>query len=87
MPTANTIRIGDGENFLKLKNAEIKGLLGKTEDAIRTRFGYPVAVYDYRASKVLEYSRSPSSSHYNLRKLGTDQDGNIVHIWRSIYWD
>ena len=86
-PTANTIRIGDGENFLKLKNDEIKGLLGKTEDAIRTRFGHPVAVYDYRASKVLDYSRSPSSSNYHLRKLGLDQNGNIVHIWKSIYWD
>lgn len=86
-PTANSIRIGDGENFLKLKGEEIKSLHGATADEVRTRFGQPVAVYDYRVSTVLNYSRSPSSSHYHLRKLGTDQDGRVVHIWRSIYWD
>jgi hypothetical protein len=86
-PTGNTIRIGDGENFLKLKDDEKKGLLGKAEDAIRTRFGQPVAVYDYRASKVLHYSRSPSISNYHLRELGLDQNGMVVHIRKSIYWD
>lgn len=86
-PSAHTIRIGDGENFLKLKGEEIKNLHGATLDEIGTRFGQPVAVYDYRASKVLEYSRSPSSSHYHLRKVGVDEDGKVVHIWRSIYWD
>ena len=85
--TANTIRIGDGENFLKLKGESIKHFHGATMGDIRTRFGEPVAVYDYRASRVLDYSRSPSSSHYHLKRLGTDQDGKVVHIWNSIYWD
>ena len=86
-PSANTIRIGDGENFLRLKGEEVKNLHGTTLDEIETQFGQPVAVYDYRASKVLYYSRSPSSSHYHLRMVGIDEDGKVVHIWRSIYWD
>jgi hypothetical protein len=86
-PTANTIRMGDGENFLKLKGEEIKKLHGATLDEIGTRFGQPVAVYDYRASKVLDYSRSPSSSHYNLRRVGMNEDGKVVHICSSGYWD
>ena len=85
--SAYTIRMGDGENFLKLKNEAIQRILGETEDGIRARFGQAVAVYDYRASKVLDYSRSPSSSNYHLRKLGLDRDGKVVHIWKSIYWD
>jgi hypothetical protein len=86
-PTANTVRIGEGENYLKLKKEDIERLRGKTQDVIRTQFGPPVAVYDYKASKVLDYSRSPSSANYHLRKLGLNQHGNVVHIWKSIYWD
>jgi hypothetical protein len=86
-PSANTIRIGDGENFLKLKGEDIKAIQRVTAVEVRTRFGQPAAVYDYRASTVLDYSRSPSSSHYHLRRLGIDRDGKVVHIWRSVYWD
>ena len=85
--TANSFRMGDGENFLKLNDESFKHFHGATMDEIRTRFGEPVAVYDYRASKLLVYSRSPSSSHYLLRQIGTDENGKVVHIWNSIYWD
>jgi hypothetical protein len=42
---------------------------------------------NYKASKLLRYSRSPSSSNYHLRMVGVDKDGKVAHIWRKIYWD
>ena len=87
MPSANTIRIGNGENFLKLKKEDILGRIGSTTDDIKKEFGTPVAVYDYKASKVLQYSRSPSGSNYHLRKLGLDEEDKVIHIWSSVYWD
>lgn len=86
-PSPHTIRFGDGENHLRLKNEDIELLKGASEGEIRNRFGPPVATYEYQASTVLIYSRSPSSSNYHLRNLGTDENGKVVHIWKSIYWD
>lgn len=85
--SANSIRIGDGENYLKLASTDIKLLLGKTQRDIRERFGSPAAIYEYKASTILQYSRSPSSSDYHYRSLGMDENGKVVHIWKSIYWD
>jgi outer membrane protein assembly factor BamE (lipoprotein component of BamABCDE complex) len=84
---ANRFVIGDGANYLKLTRADIERLKGSNEDAVKREFGSPVALYRYKACKVLNYSRSPSSSNYHLRKLGIDGEGKVVHIWREIYWD
>ena len=86
-PSPHTIRFGDGENHLRLKSEEIELVKGASEEEIRNRFGPPVATYEYQASTVLIYSRSPSSSNYHLRNLGMDENGKVVHIWKSIYWD
>jgi len=83
----NSITVGDGANYLGLKNEDIKKWIGSTPADIRKAFGTPAAVYHYNAATVLSYSRSPSSSHYYLRSLGIDDEGKVVHIWRSIYWD
>lgn len=86
-PSPHRIRFGDGENHLRLTNEDIGLLQGEAEDEIRARFGPPVATYEYQASTVLIYSRSPSSANYLRRNLGIDEDGKVVHIWKSIYWD
>ena len=71
---------------------EREGLLlakreGNTQDEIRQTLGPPLAVYEHKATKVLWYSQSPSSSNYHLRNVGVDKDGKVVHIWKEIYWD
>jgi hypothetical protein len=86
-PSPHTIRFGDGENHLRLKNEDIELLKGASEGEMRNRFGPPVATYEYQTSTVLIYSRSPSSSNFHLRNLGMDENGKVVHIWKSIYWD
>jgi hypothetical protein len=86
-PSPHTIRFGDGENHLRLTNEDIGLLQGESEDEIRARFGPPVATHEYQASTVLIYSRSPSSANYHRRNLGIDENGRVVHIWKSIYWD
>lgn len=83
----NSIVIGEGQNYLKLREQDIEELKGSTMEEIKAKFGSPAAVYEYKAFKVLAYSRSPSSANYHLRSLGLDENGMVVHIWRSIYWD
>jgi len=85
--SANSFTLGEGQNSLNLTGEQIKGLKGSTQDEIRRKFGPPKAVYEYKASKVLSYSRSPSSANYHLRSVGLDSVGKVVHIWREIYWD
>jgi outer membrane protein assembly factor BamE (lipoprotein component of BamABCDE complex) len=83
----NNVSIGETQNYFGLTNHEIEILKGSSQDQVRQRFGSPAAVHECKASKVLAYSRSPSSSNYRLRKLGLDDQGRVVHIWNCIYWD
>jgi outer membrane protein assembly factor BamE (lipoprotein component of BamABCDE complex) len=85
--SANTYNFGEGQGYLSLTKDKVAQLKGKTQDEARQALGPPKAVYDYKASRLLRYSRSPSSSHYHLRVIGLDQDGRVVHVWREIYWD
>ena len=85
--SVNTFTFGDGLGYLSLTKEQIERLKGSTQDEIRQKLGSPKAVYEFKASKVLHYSRSPSSSHYHFRALGLDNDGKVVKIWREIYWD
>lgn len=83
----SSFEFGDGLNYLKLSGAQIESLKGTAAGEIKRRFGPPVAVYEYQATKMLCYSRSPSSANYHLRIIGVDQHGRVVRIWREIYWD
>lgn len=85
--SASTVVFGDGQNHLGLTEAQIKPLKGSTQDEIRRQFGPPRAVYEYKAVKLLSYSRSPSSANYHLRSVGLNRAGKVVHIWREVYWD
>ena len=85
--SAGTMTFGEGQNSLNLTGEQIRALKGSTQDEILQKFGSPKAVYEYKASKVLSYSRSPSSANYHLRSVGLDADGKVVHVWREIYWD
>lgn len=85
--SGNSITIGDGQNHLNLTKQQIQELKGSSQDEIRQKFGVPNAVYEYKATKLLSYSRSPSGSHYHLRMIGLDKDGKVVHIGREVYWD
>jgi hypothetical protein len=83
----NTVSFGDGLNYLRLTEARIEELKGSSPDDIKQQFGPPVATYEDKSSKILRYSRSPSSTHYHLRLIGLDESGKVVRIWREIYWD
>jgi hypothetical protein len=85
--SANTFLFGEGHNSLNLTGDDIERLKGTSQARIKEKFGSPQAIHEYKASKELSYSRSPSSSNYHLRKLGMDENGKVVHIWRCIYWD
>ena len=86
-PRVDTIRICNGESCLHLTREDVELLHGQSRDEIRGRFGAPVVLYEYKASRELVYSRSPSDSHYHIRGLGLDADGKVVHIRSSVYWD
>ena len=85
--SANTFSFGDGLNYLKLTETQIKKLKGSSQGDLRKQFGPPVATYEDKSSKLLRYSRSPSSANYHYRAIGVDKDGKVVRIWRDIYWD
>lgn len=84
---SNHFIVGAGQGHLALTNIDVDRLKGTSADAIRREFGSPAAVYEYKACKLLWYSRSPSSSNYHLRMIGLNSEGKVVHIWREIYWD
>ena len=79
--------MGAGEGFLKLTKEQLKQLEGKSPDEVKAQFGPPAATYEEKASKVLRYSRSPSSSNYRLRVIGLDSQGKVVNIWNQDYID
>jgi len=85
--SATSFTMGQGVGFLQMADEEFDKLKGASQDKVRQKFGAPMAIYEYKASKLLWYSRSPSSSNYHQRMLGLDEQGKVVHIWRSIYWD
>jgi len=77
----------DNSGFLNLTEDQIHKLEGKTSDEIKKQFGEPTGVYEFKAARILRYSRSPSSSNYLERLIGLDAEGKVVHIWKEIYWD
>lgn len=85
--SASSFTFGDGLNYLKLTEAQIKKLTGVSQDEIKKQFGPPSATYEDQTSKFLRYSKSPTSANYHLRAVGLDKDGKVVKIWREIYWD
>jgi hypothetical protein len=82
-----TISIGPGSGYLKLTADDVTRLKGATEDQIRKRFGPPTGLYEFKASHTWRYSRPSSKSNYYLRVVGFDDEGKVVHVWHSIYWD
>jgi hypothetical protein len=85
--SAHSFTYGQGHGFLAMTRQEIDGLKGCSPEQFKQKYGPPRAVYEYKAFRVLRYSRSPSSSNYRLRTIGLDAEGKVVHVWRSIYWD
>ncbi len=68
--------------------------LENTEQQVVARLGQPISFIDTShfdfedgTQKILTYSRSPSSTHYHLRRIWLDGEGNITRIQREIYWD
>jgi hypothetical protein len=87
LTAGNSIFVGGGNNYLQLSDATIESLKGKTRPEIQELYGLPTSIYESKATKVLVYSRSPSSSNYMLRTIGIDAQEQVTHIQRKIYWD
>jgi hypothetical protein len=85
--SANSFTFGDGLNYLKLTESQIQMLKGRSQNEVQQQFGPPTASYESKASKLLRYSKSPSSANYHFRAVGLGGDGRVVKIWREIYWD
>lgn len=60
---------------------------GMTREQIEDRFGAPLIRVANTATEWLIYSRSPNSSHYRLREIGTDANGIVVEKKSFTYWD
>ncbi len=85
--SVSTFEFGNGRNYLKLTEAQIKKLTGSSQAEVQKQFGPPTAIYEDKTSKFLRYSKSPTSANYHLRAIGVDPAGKVVKIWREIYWD
>jgi hypothetical protein len=80
---------GSGANLLALTGADVDRLraTGATPTDIRARFGTPTATYRSEATRVLHFSRSPTSTHYHVRTVGLDQHGRVCWKRADIHWD
>jgi hypothetical protein len=87
LSASTTIMIGDGMNFLKLSNDQIRELTGKGFAEIEALFGKPTTVRESRAVRLLRYSDSPSSKNYRKRSIGVDAKGQVVEVDDGYYWD
>lgn len=85
--SSSSFVFGEGLNYLKLTETQIKNLTGASQAEITNQFGSPKAIYEDKSVRLLRYSRSPSSANYHLRVIGIDENGRVVKIWRKIYWD
>jgi len=83
----NSFVAGPGVGYLKLAAEDVEKLKGASPEAVKEKFGPPVATYEYKATKVLVYSRAASKSNYHLRMVGLDGQGRVVRLWKSVYWD
>ncbi|MGY8643801.1 MAG: hypothetical protein ACKVJU_22240 [Verrucomicrobiales bacterium] len=84
-----TIGMGDGQNFLGIKNTEIESLkkAGATRMEIEAKFGKPSGVFKSKVVRWLVYSKSPSSGNYQRCWIGLDAEGNVAVIKAERYWD
>ena len=89
MRTTYSMSFGDGQNFLGMTEVDLQALLaaGATQADIEARYGKPAAEYVSKAERWLIYSRSPSSSHYRMRKLALDGSGRLWRKVSDVYWD
>ncbi|MHC4378794.1 MAG: hypothetical protein ACYS26_19505, partial [Planctomycetota bacterium] len=89
LSTSYSMSFGDGENFLGMTEADLQALLaaGATQADIEARYGRPAAEYASKAERWLLYSRSPSSSHYRMRKIALDSNGELWRKVSEVYWD
>jgi hypothetical protein len=87
LTAGNSIFVGGGNNYLGLSDATIESLKGKTQPEIQELYGPPTSIHESRVTKVLVYSRSPSSSNYMLRTIGINPQGQATRIQHEIYWD
>ena len=80
---------GDGQNFLRLTNAEIAKLQAAkaTQADLQVRFGAPRETFTSHVTRWFRYSRSPGSTHYYIRMIGLDASGAVVRKRSEIYWD
>jgi hypothetical protein len=84
---STSVTIGDGENTLKLTDAEIERLRGTNGDSIARRFGPPDARYTSQVVRWLHYSRSPGSTHHRQCRIGIDRDGRVCAKIDRLYFD
>lgn len=84
-----TIGIGNGLNFLGIKEPEIDSLkkAGATQAEIEAKYGKPSGVFKSKVVRWLVYSKSPSSGNYQRCWIGLDAEGNVAVIKNERYWD
>lgn len=87
--TSYSMSYGDGQNFLRMTEVDLQALLaaGAIQADIEARYGKPAAEYVSKAERWLIYSRSPSSSHYRMRKIALDSNGELWRKVSEVYWD
>ena len=76
-----------GEGYLTLAEGEMKSLVGTDRAEIEKRFGKPRHLGGSQATEVLVYSRSPSSTHYLVRRIGIGASGEVVEKQSYFWWD
>jgi hypothetical protein len=78
-----------GRNHLGLDGAAVDRLRERraTLRDLEDQFGKPRALWTSTAVRELFYSRSPTSSHHQIRSLGIDGAGKVCWLCRGVYWD
>ena len=84
-----TASLGNGQNTLRLTDAQIQKLKQEkvTQAEFRKRLGGPSQKYTSDVVEWLEYSRSPGSNNYRIRKIGINGNGKVSKIRSELYWD
>jgi hypothetical protein len=64
-----------------------KELVGQDLEAMRKRFGEPIAIRTIKATRYLVYSGSRNSGSFRTRALGVDKEGKITDMIAGYYFD
>ena len=76
-----------GKGYLPLAPGDDKALVGVDRARIEKLHGKPRFIQKNEATEFLLYTRSPSSTHYEVRKVGLDATGRVVAKKSYTWWD